>query len=182
MIRFHLISPKRRALLLAGALVAGGCALWAQPDGPPPDGPPPGDMQQPQRGPNADRELKHLTRLLTLTEDQQVQVKAILTNQSQQIKALFDQSKSNTQGSASSPDAANGPNPEAMASMHAQMKVIRDAANSKIAALLTDAQKTKFNEWLEQRAKREAQMSQDDMPPPPPDGGGPGGGGPPPGP
>ena len=66
------------------------------------------------------------------------------------------------------------------------MSLIRDAANAKISALLTDEQKAKFTAWVDKQKQREAQQG-DDMPPPPPDGGappdggGPGGGGPPPG-
>lgn len=176
MTRFSLIS---RVLALAGLVALAGTVLYAQ-DGPPP-GPPPDDMQQgPQQGPGVDRQLKHLTKLLTLTEDQQAQVKVILTDQHQQIKALFDQTRSaENSGNA---DAGGPPSPEAMQAQRSQIRLIRDAANAKISALLTDAQKAKFTAWQDQQKKREAQQG-DDMPPPPPDGGGPppGGGGPPPG-
>ena len=176
MTRFPLIS---RVLTLAAVVALAGTLLHAQ-DGPPP-GPPPGEMQDgPQQGPGVDRQLKHLTKLLTLTSDQQAQVKVILTDQQQQIKALFDQARSSSGVSSSD---TGGPTPETMTAQRTQMRLIRDAANSKIAAVLTDEQKAKFTAWLDQQKKREAQQG-DDMPPPPPDGGGgppPDGGGPPPG-
>jgi len=171
-----------RALTLASLAAVSCAALQAQSDGPPP-GPPPGDMQDgQQQGPGVDRQLKHLTKLLTLTTDQQPQVKTILTDERQQMKALFDQTRS----ASTSGDSGGPPSPESMKAQRTQMSLIRDAANAKISALLTDEQKAKFTAWVDKQKQREAQQG-DDMPPPPPDGGappdggGPGGGGPPPG-
>ncbi|MDR3741459.1 MAG: Spy/CpxP family protein refolding chaperone [Terracidiphilus sp.] len=186
MTRFSLIPP---VLALTGIFAVAGAMLHAQ-DGPPP-GPPPSDMQEgQQQGPGVDRQLKRLTKLLTLTEDQQAQVKVILTEEHQQMKALFDQSRAAQKSSQtdSSADAGGPPSPETMKAQREQMELIRDAANAKISALLTDTQNAKFTSWLDQQKKREARQG-DDMPPPPPDGGGgpppdgggPGGGGPPPG-
>jgi hypothetical protein len=136
-----------------------------------------------QRGPSVDHELKQLTQLLTLTTDQQTQVKTILTDQHQKIEALIKQSMPSTDS------APQPPSREAMEAMHDSMKAIRDASNTRIAALLSDDQKARFAAW----EKKHARSSQkgNDMPPPPdggeggppPDGGGgsggPGGGGPP---
>lgn len=185
MIRFRFVS---RTVAVAALAASFALALRAQTDGPPP-GPPPGDFQGgQQQGPPAERQLKHLTKLLTLTQDQQTQIKPILTEEDQQIKALFDQARAAQTGTNAQSDSSaqdNRPSPEAMAAMRTQMKALREAANVKIAALLSDTQKAKFSSWLEQQQKREAQRDQDDMPPPPPDGDGggppPGGGGPPPG-
>lgn len=166
-----------RALALAALAAVSCAALHAQSDGPPPGGPPPGDMQDgPQQGPGVDRQLKRLTKLLALTTDQQAQVKVVLTDEHQQIKALFDQARS----AGNSSDNDGPPSPETMKAQRTQMNLIRDAANAKISALLSDEQKAKFTAWLDKQKQREAQQG-DDMPPPPPDGGGPGGGGPPPG-
>jgi Spy/CpxP family protein refolding chaperone len=178
-----------RVLALTGIMTVAGAMLHAQ-DGPPP-GPPPGDMQAgPQQGPGVDRQLKRLTKLLTLTEDQQTQVIVILTEEHQQIKALFDQARAAQKSSQSnsSSDAGGPPSQETMKAQRTEMNLIRDVANAKISALLTDIQLAKFTSWLDQQKKRETQQG-DDMPPPPPDGeggpppdgGGPGGGGPPPG-
>ncbi|MGA2673519.1 MAG: Spy/CpxP family protein refolding chaperone [Terracidiphilus sp.] len=183
----------RRTLLMAGVLAASCGALWAQPDGPmgpPPDGSPPGEMQQQQRGPNVERELKQLTLLLTLTAEQQAQVKAILTDQHQQIEALFKQSKPVSQSAKTTPDNSSDDDPqarmEAMASARAAAKAIRKDAHAKIAALLNDPQKEKFAAW-QKRQDKAAEQQSNEMPPPPPDGadgpppdgGGPDGGGPP---
>ncbi|MDR3727346.1 MAG: Spy/CpxP family protein refolding chaperone [Terracidiphilus sp.] len=184
--------PARRVLWLACVLAASCCVLQAQPDGqggPPPDGPPPGEMRQQSHGPSVERELKQLTQLLTLTTAQQTQVKVILTDQNQQIEALFNQSKPVLQNGKSSTDTANSddqrPDWEAMRKMRTAVKAIREDANAKIAETLTDDQKNKFAAWEKKGQKASARQEGEDMPPPPPDGeGGPppdGGGGAPPG-
>lgn len=177
----HFIFMARRIMPLAGLSLACCCAALAQPDGPggpPPDGPPPGQEQQHPRGPSVERELKQLTQLLTLTADQQTQVKGLLTDQHQQIEALL-------KPAAASEDQP--PSREAMEAGRTAIKAIHADTNAKIAALLTDDQKTKFAAWEKKRAKASAQHENDDAPPPPPDGeggpppdggGGPGGGGP----
>jgi len=185
--------PARRVLWMACVLAVSCCVLQAQPDGPggpPPDGPPPGDMQQARsHGPSVERELKQLTQLLTLTTVQQAQVKAILTDQRQQIEALFSQSKPAAKTDKTSTDTTTSddqrPDWEAMLKLRAAAKAIREDSNAKIAETLTDDQKTKFAAWEKKRQKASARQESDDMPPPPPDGeGGPppdGGGGAPPG-
>jgi periplasmic protein CpxP/Spy len=189
----HFMIAARRMAPVFGLSIACCCVAWAQPDGPggpPPDGgPPPGEMQQNQRGPSVDRQLKRLTQLLTLTADQQTQVKAILTDEHQQMEALFKSAAKS--GKAAADTAASEdqlPSREEMEARRAAMKTIRTDTQAKIAALLTDDQKTKFAAWEKKRAKASAQQENgDDAPPPPPDGeggpppdggGGPGGGGP----
>lgn len=172
----------RQALLMASVLAVSCGALQAQSDGsggPPPDGPPPGESQQtPEHGPSVERELKQLTHSLALTTEQQAQVKAILTDKHEQIEALFNQSKQSTQNGKTSADAASGddqrPSAEAVEQSRAAVKAIREDASAKIAALLTDDQKTRFAALEDARQKAEAK--QDELPPPTPDGGG----GPPP--
>jgi Spy/CpxP family protein refolding chaperone len=192
---FNFVSLARRTLLLAGVLIASGCALWAQPDGPmgpPPDGPPPGGMQDSAqfRGPGVERQVKRLTQLLTLSEAQQAQVKAILTDQRQQIEALVHPAKASAEaGSASSAasdkTASNEDQPpsrEAMEALRASVKAIREETRTKIAAVLNDTQKATYAAYETKREKALAQQESEEMPPPPPDGGdGPppdGGGGP----
>jgi Spy/CpxP family protein refolding chaperone len=162
----YYVSIARRALLLSSILIASCSALFAQPDGPPPDGPPPGMQSEMPRGPSIERELSRLTRVLTLTEAQQTQVKAILTEQKQQMDAL----RKDAESEDNQPPAANREKAEA----------VREASNDKIAALLNDDQKAKFAAWEEQQkaARQRRQNQQGDQPPPPPPDGG---GGPPPG-
>jgi Spy/CpxP family protein refolding chaperone len=206
---FYLVSLARRALLMATVLIASCCALWAQPDGsmgPPPDGPPPGGMQAPikqdqLRGPDVERQLKRLTQLLTLSEAQQARVKAILTDQRQQIEALVKPPKSSSEtsspssagadktASSAASDEDQPPDREVMEALQAAVKSIHKETRAKIAAVLSDSQKTTYAAWEAKREKALAREQQsEDMPPPPPDGGdgpppdgggGPGGSGPP---
>ena len=180
------IQTVRRTLPLLGLLFAFSVAAWAQPDGPPPDGLPPGMQDGQQRGPNVERELKQLTQLLALTTDQQAQVRALLTDQKTQIQALFQPPSADSSKAASTSSERPMPSIEEMQAQRAAVKGIREATRTKIAALLTDDQKTKYAAWLKKKIQSE-KRSEDDMPPPPPDGmggpppdggGGPGGGGP----
>jgi len=156
-----------KAALAGACLMICSCAALAQqdgPPGPPQDGPPPGDSRPADRGPNADRELKTLTRLLSLTTDQQTGVKALLEQQVAQIKALRNQARSET-STASNTD----PRQERME----QVDRIREETNTKITALLDESQKKTFVDWEQKRkAEMEKRRSErEDSPPPPPPGG-----------
>jgi Spy/CpxP family protein refolding chaperone len=129
----------RRALVLAVTFAAGCCAVWAQteaPASPSAGGPPPGEHW---RGPGVERELHHLTEILSLTAEQQTQVKALLVAQRQQLEALRAATPANS--------AETGPTPAA----REQMQTIHQTTDEKISALLNDEQKTKFAAWQQQR-------------------------------
>jgi Spy/CpxP family protein refolding chaperone len=128
----------RRTLLMAAVLATSSCALWAQSEQPG------GEMR---RGPNIERELGQLTQALTLTADQQTQVKALLEQRRGKMEAL-------RAGEAQ-------PTRE-------QMEGIRKDTDSKITALLNDDQKTKFAAWQQQRMERRRGGGGDAAPPPPP--------------
>ena len=82
---------------------------------------------------DAEGQLKHLTEALDLTTDQQTQIKPILTARDLQRQQIFaDQSL-------------------AEADRHTKMKTIQDATRGKIEAVLTDAQKQKFEAMHEHR-------------------------------
>lgn len=184
-------------LFLAALLFLSSAPLFAQADGgqggPPPGGGPPPDMMdgggQQQRGPNLERQLKQLTKQLSLNADQQVKVKAILAEQHQKMDELMKgsrppQPRENGQaqdasqaqnGTQASGDDSQRPGPEQFEKMRSAMKTLRDEANAAIAAQLSPEQLAKFNALLKQQRQRE---SQDGPPGPPPDGGGPDGGGP----
>jgi Spy/CpxP family protein refolding chaperone len=138
-----------RRAVLAAVLLAGSCALWAQADQPPapPTGPPQGEMRG--RGPNAERELGQLTQTLTLTPDQQTQVKALLQERRGKMEALRS--------------SGNPPSRE-------QMQAIRKDTDAKISALLNEDQKTKFAAWQQQRmqGRRGPGGPGGEQPPPPP--------------
>jgi periplasmic protein CpxP/Spy len=141
-------SLSARAILLATMLAAGSCALWAQSDQPPAQtggGPPPGEMGQ--RGPNAERELAQLTDALSLTPDQQTQVKAVLKERREKVEAL----------------RASGAQPT-----REQMVTVRKDADTKISALLNDDQKAKFAAFQQQRSSRRRGGGSGDATPPPP--------------
>jgi Spy/CpxP family protein refolding chaperone len=138
-----------RHAVLAAVLLAGSCALWAQSDQPPapPNGPPQGEMRG--RGPNAEREIGQLSQTLSLTPDQQTQIKALLKERHSKVEALRS--------------SENRPSRE-------QMQAIRKDTNTKISALLNDDQKTKFAAWQQQRMERGRGPGGPggDQPPPPP--------------
>jgi len=83
----------RRTLLMAAVLATASCALWAQSDQPG------GDMHR--SGPNIERELGQLTQALTLTADQQTQVKA--------LRVEHNQPASRWKASAKTPTAKSQP-------------------------------------------------------------------------
>jgi Spy/CpxP family protein refolding chaperone len=149
MISISRASSFTRRAVLAAVLLAGSCALWAQADQPQaaPSGPPQGQMRG--RGPNAERELGQLTQTLSLTPDQQTQVKALLEQRRGKMEAL-----------------RSGENPPT----REQMQAIRKDTDAKISALLNDDQKTKFAAWQQQRmeGRRGPGGPGGDQPPPPP--------------
>jgi periplasmic protein CpxP/Spy len=86
---------------------------------------------------NPDEQLNHLTKALSLSSDQQAQIKPILENRDAQMKQLWqDQSLSQQD-------------------RHAKMQSIHQDTNSKIEAVLNDTQKQKFEEM---QAKRQQHM------------------------
>ena len=156
--------------LAAGTALLALCAgiAYAQaPDSPPPSpgtqsGPPSGEMGRGRGGP--EEQLKNLTRILTLTEDQQKGVRAVLEQQATQMRAL--RAKSQAEG-------ANNDTPEARQARMTQMNQIRDESNTKIAALLDDNQKKTFADWEQRRKagmeRRQSRgQSRDGQPPSPP--------------
>lgn len=132
----------RPALLLAGILLAGSCALYAQDE--PQTAPPAGRMGH--RGPNAERELGQLTQALSLAPDQQTQVKALLQERRGKMEAL----------------RTSGTQPT-----REQMEGIRKDTDDKISALLNDDQKAKFAAWQQQRMQNRRGPGGDAPPPPP---------------
>lgn len=139
-------SIARRTMLVA-MLAAGSCALWAQavqPDQP--SGPPAGHMDH--RRPNAEWELARLTEALSLTPDQQTQVKALLQQRHEKMEAL----------------RASGTRPT-----HEQMMGVRKDTDAKISALLNDEQKAKFASVQQQiEHDRGGNRNGGSAPPPPP--------------
>ncbi|SNT39307.1 protein refolding chaperone Spy/CpxP family [Granulicella rosea] len=138
----------RAAMLAMCMLSVCGLPALAQDSGAPPA--PPSGQDGPPQGGRGDREaamLARLTRDLSLTDDQVKQVTVIEDDARQKMMALRNDTST------------------AQADKRTKMMAIREESQAKIRAILTDEQKTKFDEM---EAKMKARGA-----------GGPGGGDPP---
>jgi hypothetical protein len=135
---------------LTGLLVLGtaGTLAFAQDDTAPP--PQQGqDTQGGHRGMNPDMQLKHLTKKLDLSSDQQSQIKPILDSQQQQMQQLWqDQSMSRQE-------------------RRQKMMAIRQDSSQKIVAVLNDTQKQQYEAMQAQRGnhRMRGQQQGDQAPP-----------------
>jgi Spy/CpxP family protein refolding chaperone len=138
----------------AGGLFGVGPRLLAQQDGPPPDfqGPPPGG---PPPGESVKKQLSRMTHRYELTPSQQETIKPVLEDERKKTAELF----ANT----------SLPSEEKFA----QVRAIRQDAAAKISAVLTDTQRSKFEEDEAKRESRRQGPDMDGPPGPPPDGAGP---------
>jgi len=126
------------SLLTVG--LAGSAALAQDTGAAPP--PQQGSAMQGHRGMNPDQQLKHMTKQLDLTADQQAQIKPILDSRQQQMQQLWqDQSMSS-------------------ADRHQKMKSIQDDSSNQIQAVLNDTQKQKYQAMQEQMKQRRMQGNQ----------------------
>ena len=131
-----------RTVAFSSALCVGllsGASLLAQ------DATPGGSPEQSgsamHRGPmSPDQELSHLTKALDLTSDQQTRIKPILQNRRDQLMQI----RGNT--SLSREDRMG------------KMKALDDESNSKLEAVLTEAQKPKYEQMVQHRKERMEQM------------------------
>lgn len=143
----------RVAAVAFGTAMACVAPMWAQ------DTPPaaPAGQQQGRgggRGNSAEMEqsrLDMMTKQLSLTPDQVVQVKTILDTQRQQMQAMRD-----------SVGAGGDP--------RQQMSDIRRSTSAKIRGVLTDDQKPKFDEMEARMAQRQGAGGPGGPPPTPPPG------------
>jgi periplasmic protein CpxP/Spy len=99
------------------------------------------------RGMDPDRQLEHMTKALSLTADQQGQIKPILVDRQQKMQALWQNQ------SLSREDR------------HSQMQAIHEDANSKINAVLNDEQKQKFQAMQEHMREHGPGPGGDSAPP-----------------
>ena len=86
--------------------------------------------------PSIDDQVKHLTKQLKLTDDQQSKVHAILQSQRDQMKQLMEDTST--------------PRPE----KRAKMISIHQTTTGKIRDLLNDDQKKKYDDMLQQQQER----------------------------
>ena len=143
---------RRVAALLCGAVLAAAPALAQDAGGPPPP-PPPG-----QHGPGGPgMMMRGMDRELNLTADQKTQVHAIMEETRTKAEALRDNS------SLSQKDRRE------------QMMKLHEDSMAKVRALLTDEQKTKFDQMQKERREHMrgprgegAGQGEGSAPPPPP--------------
>ena len=126
-------------------------------------------IQMPQIS-KVDKDLKQLTKALDLTTDQQQQVRDVLASRNQKIEDLVkhfqaeQKQRSDVQkasrGAGSGPGGmpAGGFDPRAMDQAREDLRSIRSEADTKIAALLTDSQKTAYEGWKAKRSKSDAEQ------------------------
>lgn len=132
---------------LAGLLVLGmaGNAALAQDDTAPP--PQQDQGMQGHRGMDPDMQLKHMTKQLDLSSDQQSQIKPLLESRQQQMQALWqDQSMSRED-------------------RRAKAQSIQQDTSSKIEAVLNDTQKQKYEEMQNRMRDRRTHRMQGDQAP-----------------
>lgn len=144
------MQTKLFTLALGGLLTLGVASTAMAQDNPPPPqdqnqaGPPQGGRGM-RMDPN--RQLERLTRELSLTTDQQTQIKPLLLERQQKMEALMQNQSL------------------AQEDRRTQMRTIMEGTNNSIKALLNDDQKQKF-EAMQQRRMRRGPGG------PPPDGSG----------
>ena len=143
------LSPLRVAVLALCTAALAAPMVYAQ-DGPPPPqrggrgGPGGGGPEQQQRM------LDHMTKELSLTPDQVTQIKAIQADGRTQMMALHDDT------SVAGPDK------------RAKSMAIRETEQSKMKAVLTDAQKAKYDAMMEKMKEHREHREEGSAPPPPP--------------
>lgn len=128
----YVLSRTRRAVLIAGVLIISCFVLCTQANAQ-------GRGGMRHGGGGVDRELFQLTQVLSLTADQQAQIRPLLFEQRRKIEAV--------RRSAAGSDSAAQP-------IRGQIETIRKDTEANLSALLNDDQKVKFAAWLEQRRER----------------------------
>jgi Spy/CpxP family protein refolding chaperone len=141
-------------ILLASGYLPSNSIVLAQQEGPPPDfeGPPPG---RPIAVENVKKQLARMTHRYGLTSSQQEVIRPLLEAERQRTMQLMD-------------DTSRSPEQN-----FAQAKAIHEDVAEKIATVLTDKQKTKYEQDEAKREAREERDGPDVGPGPPPGDGGP---------
>ncbi|MBV8068447.1 MAG: hypothetical protein JO270_00980 [Acidobacteriaceae bacterium] len=96
----------------------------------------PQNSQEMRRHADPSEQLKHLTKRLNLTADQQSQLLPILTSRQQQMESIHNDS------SLSAKDK------------HAKMRAVREDSDTKIRSVLTDSQKQTYDQMQQQMRER----------------------------
>jgi hypothetical protein len=130
------------SLSLVGLLALGAAASTAvaQDSTPPPAQTESGHMGR--HGMNPDEQLKHLTKTLSLSADQQSQIKPLLDSSHQQIMQVHEDQSLSRQDKMT------------------KMKGIMDDTHSKIEGVLNDQQKQKFEAMMQKEQEHRQQHMQ----------------------
>jgi Spy/CpxP family protein refolding chaperone len=122
-------------ITLIGVLALGMAAVnaHAQDSTQPPAQTESGHMGANHRGMDPDQQLKHLTKELSLTADQQSQIKPLLESSHQQMQQLHEDQALSREDRMT------------------KMKGIMDDTHTKIEAVLNDQQKQKFEAMMQRR-------------------------------
>ena len=139
-------------LAMTTVLVLTTFAAGAQTQTPPPDAAAPAAGQH-RHMPNADEQLRHMTKRLNLTDAQQQQLRPILTERDQQMQAIHNDTTLSAE------------------QQHQNMgKLMRDT-NTQISNVLTDAQRQQWEQAREKRGEHHHGAPESEQPPatqPPP--------------
>ena len=154
--KFNEMKRVRSAGILLCAAVLAVVPVMAQQDAPPPapqgdaQGPPPGGRGG-RGGMNPERRLEMLQKQLDLTADQTTAIKAVFEDERTKMEA------------ARSSDASLSPEDR-----RAKMMTMRQEENTKIEAVLTPDQKTKYEAMQARQRERMENRQGGGAPPPPP--------------
>jgi Spy/CpxP family protein refolding chaperone len=121
-------------LAIAMVLSLSAFAQTGDTGGPPPGGPPPDGDRRPMMNPA--EQLKRLDKELSLTDDQKSKIQPILEDQQKQMLQIMA-------------DSSSGPQDKMP-----KMREIHESSSAKIRDVLTDPQKTKFDEMEKKRQQR----------------------------
>jgi len=132
----YIYSVVSRAVLLCSMLIANRCGLIAQVSEQTPRDPQSGHAHAANNGARANFELRVLTERLSLSDEQQVQVKSALAEQEQEFAELREEMR-------------NDPNAPGVTGD--KLRAIRQATDAKVAALLSEEQQAGFAVWVDER-------------------------------
>jgi Spy/CpxP family protein refolding chaperone len=121
---------------LAGVILVAGSLIWAQND------PQAAAKIQGENSPG--RELVELTQLLSLTAEQQGQIRGMLAEQRRKLESLR----------MASSNAGNDVSGQGADTSKRKIQAIRAETDIKIDAILNDGQRVKFAEWQQMRKDR----------------------------
>ncbi len=147
--------------VLSLGLAAGNALAQDTQDAPPPPPPGQGTGQGMGRGmgrrpmESVDDQIKHLSKKLSLSDDQQAKLKPILEDQRKQMEAIHSDTSLSREDRFS------------------KMQALRQSSDAQIKGVLNEEQQKNFDKMRADQQDRMKQWRKDAPPPPPPSGGAP---------